>query len=145
MTASVKLLVGEHLRTIPAKHDEADEARLIREEFGRVVAYVGHKQAAAELGTQESTLSHMVAGRGQRYPRLDWAPKLLRWDPSTGLARALVEPAELSVARDPQTTPEEMLVGLLRAMQRFFGQSVMDPLMAEAHREALAEAAKRRG
>ena len=147
MTAPIKLLAAdvEHLRTVPSKPLEADEARRIREEFGRVVAFVGHKQAAAELGTQESTLSHMIAGRGQRYPRLDWAPKLLRWDPTLGLARAIAEPAEVSVQRDPRVTPEEMVVGFLRAASRFFGPGVMEPLMAEAHREALSEAAKRRG
>lgn len=147
MTAPVKLVadLGQHLRTLPAKGADTDVGKRIREQAARVVAYVGHKQAAAELDTQESTLSHMLAGRGQRYLRLDWAPYLAAHAPDLGFARSLVEPAGLLVEKAPQVTVEESLIGLLAAMHKFFGQQVMTPLLEDAHREALLEASKRRG
>ena len=139
-----KLAAADYIRTIPAKHTEDPATRRIRLEAGRVVAYVGHKQAADEMGVPESNLSHMLAGRGQRYLRVDWVPFLLRAAPDLELARALVEPAGLVVEKAPQVTVEESLLGLLAVIARNFPQ-LADRLMAEAHQEALAEASKRRG
>lgn len=145
MSEPLKLAAVDHLRTIPAKREEDSLTKRIRDEAGRVVAYRGHKQAADEMGIPESTLSHMLAGRGQRYLRVDWVPYLLRTAPDLELARALVEPAGLIVAKAPQVTTEESLIGLMRALQSFVQQPVLQPLLEQAHREALAEAAKRRG
>lgn len=144
MTAPKLAPTLEHFRTLPARVQDDDYSQRLRREFSRVVAYVGHKQAADELGTQESTLSHMIAGRGQRYLRLEWALWALRSDPTLGFAQALVEPAGLLAKKAPHVTVEESLLGLLAVIARNFPQ-LADRLMAEAHQEALAEASKRRG
>lgn len=147
MTAVVKLLGDlEHMRTLPAKQADDDVYGVrLRNEFGRVVANVGHKQSAAELNTPESTLSHMIAGRGHRYLRLEWAIWALRRDPTLGFAKALVAAAGLLVTKAPELTEGELLMGVLAAAAKMLQPALMEPLMQDGYREALEAKARKAG
>ena len=157
MNAVVKLWTGaEYMRTrgrepeqLELGHDERetyrhDASKLLRE-IGRTISLIGIKEVAFQLQTTEAALTHSVAQRGRHYFRAEWLDYLLKKTPDLGLARALCEPAGLVVERAPEVTPEEALTGLLRAVANHLGPTIAEPLLAEAHREAVAEAKARRG
>lgn len=139
---------GTHFRTLPprregdAERSAAARAR-IREEAARVVAFIGPKQAAAELGTQVSALSHMLAGRGQRYLRLDWAEYLAPRAPDTRFAEALVAPAGLVVIPEPTVTPEDERDAALEVAAELLS-SEMTAVHRERTRQRALERARRR-
>lgn len=140
MSHPVRLLGSlEHFGTLPAKRrpeaeEIADGALRIREEFSRVVAHVGHKQAAAELGTQESTLSHMLAGRGSRYLRMDWAEWGSKNAPDAEFAQSLVVPGGWTVVRVPIMTAEEKILRLEATLKHHFNPELADALLERAYR-----------
>lgn len=137
---------GTHMRTLPAVRDGrgflAEKWPAVLDAMRASVARIGLKQVAWDLELPEATISHQLHERNRNYTRaalffyLLWKDPLFLQDVATIL--------ELVVQRQPSVTPEESLVGLMRAMSKFFGQQVMTPLLEDAHREALAEAAKRR-
>lgn len=139
---------GAHLRTLPARREgdaersAAARAR-IRAEAARVVAFIGPKQAAAELGTQVSALSHMLAGRGQRYLRLDWAEYLGPRAPDSAFADSLVAPAGLVVVPEPTVTPEDERDAALEVAAELLS-SEMSALHRERTRHRALEKARRR-
>lgn len=155
MSHPKQLLLGdvEHLRTLPVRRAVADDDQVelaaagarIRAAAARVVDFVGPKQAAAELETQVSALSHMLAGRGSRYLRLDWAPWLATRAPDTEFAEALVAPAGLVVIPEPTVTAEDE-----RDAARDVAAEMLSPEFAALHRErtrqrALEYARRRNG
>lgn len=137
-----QLLLGdgvEHLRTLPARRDGDDEHELaedaaaaarIRAAAARVVTLVGPKQAADELGTQVSALSHMLAARGPRYLRLDWAPWFDRNAPDDEFAGSLVARGGRVVIPAPLVTAEDEL-----AAARDVAAEMLSPEFAALHRE----------
>lgn len=106
--------------------------RRVRDEMGRVVQYVGLKQAAFDLDLSPSQLAHALAERDGRRPRAEWIPYLVHKAPDLELAKALVAPGRLEVERAPEMTPEEQL-------QRFEGalaETVCPEVRAIVYRRA---------
>lgn len=143
-----------HLRTIPARaqlelgHDErstwAYEGDKVLSAAARVVAFIGRKQVAWELGTKESTLAHMLAGgRGRNYLRASWLPALVARAPDTELATALVAPAGLVVIPEPTVTPEDERDAALEVAAELMG-SEMSALHRERTRQRALDRARRR-
>lgn len=140
MSHPVRLLGSlEHFGALPAKQrptesEVAEGALRIREEFARVVAHVGHKQSAAELGTQESTLSHMLAGRGSRYLRLDWAEWGVENAPDAEFTQSLVVKGGWTVVRIPIMTAEEKILRLEATLKHHFNPELAEALLERAYR-----------
>lgn len=142
----------EHLRTKRAHrqlelgHDEKAYRKALDAGLLQAVhdccERLGWKAVAYDLGISESQLRASVAGRERHHFRAVWLVRLLQLAADLDLARAVCTPAGIIVQPDPGVTNEQALLGLMRALMDRFSPDIIRPLLDDAHKHALVEAAK---
>ena len=84
--------------------------------FARTVDYVGVKEAAFELDTNRSQLSHALAERNRHSVKAEWVPYLIQAAPDHEAVQILADLRGLEVQPKKTMTPEEELAEVYRAL-----------------------------
>ena len=141
--ALAKLTPDAHMRTLKAKR--ADEGDTLLTAARRVIAFKTLKVVSLEWERPEASISHQYRGEKGSYARLTDLPDLIRWAPDRELADTLLRPSGLMAVTIPELTDRDLVLGMMRVAAQYFGQKAMESFLGDSNREALAEAAKRRG
>lgn len=94
------------LRYSPAWH-ASTAWPLVLEEVKRIVAVIGLKEAAYDLDTTPSHLSHALAERERKHLQAEWLVYFVTRDPTTQLLQALADLAACDVKRREPLTDAE--------------------------------------
>lgn len=107
--------------------------RRVRAEMARVFAHVTLKQAAYDLDTTPSHISHAMNERDRKSPRAEWLVYCLTKAPDLDLARAVADTQGLEVSRRAQLTPEEKLDRLEGVLAESLGPDLRAAILRKAY------------
>jgi hypothetical protein len=123
---------------LPLRYDETSffehwYRRLLRE-LSAVTTVVGLKEMAFACDAKASVLSNALAERDQRQFQARWLGAYLYRAPDLELARVLVEPGAVDVARTRRLTPEEELAKLREAIGEVCGPMLLQAIQQRVRR-----------
>lgn len=139
----MRTLRAKPLRELPL--ELKPHAELIHAEARRVIDAVGLKQFCSAIDQQASTLSHMLCGRGGRSLWLSYTPALVLLDPTSGMADALVAPANRMTVPIPEHRPEDLAEARRQIQSEHLGPEIHEGLERKAFLRAAELAVKARG